>query len=680
MNILSKYKLISTLTLYFSLHIYANCSPIEFHIHPAGNDSWNGMSIEHNGVDTGPFSSIKKAITTIRSLKKNNAFPSDGIIINIHEGIYRPLEPITLTSIDSGSASAKIIYKAYNNQKVVLSGGIIIDNFKLVEDINKKLPKNTYIANLKKYNLKDLGNIGKVCKWPCDAGNNRLELYYDNQLMDLARWPNNIDNEHIPNSKKLPSNKNELQIITNNSSATLIRFKGSKPRDWKNDKNVWLFGAWYYHWADQHVKLETVDIHNNIISLKNPGHRFGYKENQPFFAYNLLSELDQQGEWFLDRKKQELYFLPPDKFDNANVEISILQSIIILDNVSNISFEGIIFEKTRGTAINIHKGNNNVIKNCVIRNTGSKGIEIRASNNSGIKGCEIFNTGNSAIHIESGNRIALTSGNNFVINNNIHNYARWITSYQPGISTGGVGAIIKNNEIHDAPNQAIWFKGNDHIISNNEIYNVCTNSNDAGAIYAGADWTMRGTVIKNNYFHDIVGLNNDSASGVYLDDMFSGTVVEGNLFNNVRRPIIIGGGRDNIIKNNIFIQPRTTISLDDRGLNSMKGAVHSGLKHRLSLVPYKSKPWIEKYPKLENIWEDNPGAPKGNIIEGNINIGKRWIAMRKEAAKYTIIRENFLDVDPTLFDATNSKFNITPEKFKSMYGYDLFPIRNNGIQ
>ena len=69
---------------------------------------------------------------------------------------------------------------------------------------------------------------------------------------------------------------------------------------------------------------------------------------------------------------------------------------------------------------------------------------------------------------------------------------------RPAVSLQGVGNRATCNLIDNAPHQAISFGGNEHLIEFNEIHSVCFESNDAGAIYSGRDWTMRGTVIRNN--------------------------------------------------------------------------------------------------------------------------------------------------------------------------------------
>ena len=104
------------------------------------------------------------------------------------------------------------------------------------------------------------------------------------------------------------------------------------------------------------------------------------------------------------------------------------------------------------------------------------------------------------------------------------------------------------------------------MIEFNEIHNVCYESNDAGAIYTGRNWTMRGTVIRNNYLHHISGFEGRGCVGVYLDDMFCGTEISGNLFYRVTRAAMIGGGRDCLVKNNLFVDCKPALHIDARAL------------------------------------------------------------------------------------------------------------------
>ena len=128
------------------------------------------------------------------------------------------------------------------------------------------------------------------------------------------------------------------------------------------------------------------------------------------------------------------------------------------------------------------------------------------------------------------------------------------------------------------------FRGNDHTLEFNEIHHVCLESNDAGAIYAGRDWTMRGTAIRYNYLHHIVGFRGKGCVGVYLDDMFCGTQIHGNLFHQVTRAAFLGGGRDCTVENNIFIDCRPALHIDARAMNWASYHVATTMTERLKAV------------------------------------------------------------------------------------------------
>src|SRR5690606_1001685 len=232
-------------------------------------------------------------------------------------------------------------------------------------------------------------------------------------------------------------------------------------------------------------------------------------------------------------------------------------------------------------------------------------------------------TGAGGIKINAGNRSTLTPAECFADNNDIHHIARIKRVYFPGISLNGVGNRAAHNLIKHLPHMARYFNGNDHIMEYNEIYDVCYESNDAGAIYAGRNWTMRGNIIRYNYLHDISGFEGKGCVGVYLDDAFSGVDIIGNVFNNVTRAMMIGGGRDNNVLNNIFIDCVPSLHVDARGLGWMHDHPEEWIKEEkekgtiLGTV-YNKPPYSTRYPKLVNIINDEPKAPKGNVISHNI--------------------------------------------------------------
>ena len=170
---------------------------------------------------------------------------------------------------------------------------------------------------------------------------------------------------------------------------------------------------------------------------------------------------------------------------------------------------------------------------------------------------------------------------------------------------------------------ASCFGGNDHQIVGNIFHDLVLDANDSGAIYAGRNWTYRGTVIASNYFYDITNrVDASSVRGVYLDDQLSGTEVQANVFNKVDEPILVGGGRDNVIRDNFAIASKgSPIRVDLRGLNWEADMVKQdgALRKGLAAVPYKEGVWAQRYPGLENILDDRLGAPVNNSFVDNLD-------------------------------------------------------------
>jgi hypothetical protein len=189
------------------------------------------------------------------------------------------------------------------------------------------------------------------------------------------------------------------------------------------------------------------------------------------------------------------------------------------------------------------------------------------------------------------------------------------------------------------------------LIEFNEIHHVCTESNDAGAIYTGRNWTMRGTIIRHNYLHHITGFRDRGCVGVYLDDMFCGTEISGNLFYKVTRAAFIGGGRDCIVKNNLFVDCNPSLHIDARALGWAHGHADMWIKEgrekgTLSGIRYKEPPYSQRYPKLVNILDDEPAAPQGNRVFCNVSFGGKWDGVHSSAREYQSIENNLVDVDP----------------------------------
>ena len=251
--------------------------------------------------------------------------------------------------------------------------------------------------------------------------------------------------------------------------------------------------------------------------------------------------------------------------------------------------------------------------------------------------------------------------------------------YRSGIQLTGVGNVARHNLVDNAPHMAIGFSGNDHVIELNEIHSVCFESNDAGAIYCGRNWSMRGNTVRFNYLHHIYGHEGKGCVGVYLDDQFSSASIFGNLFYKVPRAAFIGGGRDNSIENNIFVECSPAVHVDARGLGwAAKG--EEGLVKGLKSVPYQQEPWKSRFPQLLTLLEDPERmAPKGDLIARNVQWKGKWDEIDKKAAPFLTFTDNLLDVDPKFVDEAGMDFRLKDDSPAYALGFKKIPVEKMGL-
>jgi hypothetical protein len=302
------------------------------------------------------------------------------------------------------------------------------------------------------------------------------------------------------------------------------------------------------------------------------------------------------------------------------------KSIVEINKASNITFRNLTFTLGRYGAINLNNSNGITLSDLVIQNMGTFGIKATGVNNH-FQNLHIVDVGGTGITLSGGDRQSLTSSNNIIENCQIERVGRIQRTYNPAINIAGVGNVIRNCQISDLPHAAILFSGNDNLIAKNEIFHVCYETCDAGAIYTGRDWGCQGNVIKNNYIHDINSINKQEGGvhAVYLDDCASGITVKNNIICNIDAVgVFTGGGRDNIITGNIIVNcGSTAVYADARGSKSINQKINdsSNLKEKIEKFNYKSGIWSKKYPKLAAIFDngyEEAKLPYGTEVTDNV--------------------------------------------------------------
>ena len=403
----------------------------------------------------------------------------------------------------------------------------------------------------------------------------------------------------------------------------------------------------------------------------NPSGPFRYSAGSRYYALNILAELNQPGDYYIDRSKGLLYFWPPAPITTARTWLSSLSvNLVRLRNTSRVIIQGITFEGTRTDAIVIQGGSQNVVGGCIIRNIGQYGVKIQGGISNGVDGCDMYNIGEGGIKLEGGDKKTLMPANNFANNNHVHHYARIIRTYQPAIKVLGVGNWAAHNLVHDAPQQGLLFEGNDHVIEFNEFYNLLGEINDNGVIYTGDDLRDHGTVIRYNLFHDIqYGYQRFS---VYLDDSHSGSTVLGNIFWNAAVGVMLNGGNDNLIMNNLFLDCRfpCVIRPPNRNWKLLEG---------LRTVNPTQPPYSTRYPRMAKLLtEDIPNEFISNIAWPNKEpLPQSEFAGNK--TNYFNTSKNLVGIDPRVLNPAGFSFQLGKQSPAFAYGFEQIPFERIGL-
>lgn len=659
--------------IFLVLWVGSGAGAATFYVARDGDDAWSGTSADPNDRRTdGPFATLQRARDVIRALKRQDPPPRGGLTVEIRGGTYVLEEPFELSDEDSGTELAPIVYHTRDGEKVRLTGGKLVAGFKPVTDpailerLDESARGKVFQADLKALGIKDFG----------PAGGGGLELFFDDEPMTPARWPN----EGFTHVVELAAELDVDVRGTKGSTVGKFIFEGDRPKRWADEKDVWVHGYWFWDWSDQRHKVRSIDTETRVITIEPPYHGYGYRKGQWYYAFNILSEIDSPGEWYLDRESGVLYFWPPKPIESGRAVVSMLDSLVVVRDTAHVTLQGMTLEVVRGNAVTVHGGSNVRLDRCVVRNVGSNAVVVHGGKDIGVVNCHIHHAGRGGVRVSGGDRKTLTPAGHYVDNNHIHHYGRWDRVNHPAISLVGVGSRAAHNLIHDAPHMAIFFAGNDHLIELNEIHHVCLESNDAGAIYAGRDWTTRGTVIRHNFLHHITGFRGRGCMGVYLDDMFCGTRIAGNVFYQVTRAVFIGGGRDNVVENNLFVECAPALHLDARAMGWAGYIVGTIMTERLEAIPYKKPPWSKRYPKLVNILDQAPAEPRGNRIARNVFWKGRWDEFRKGAERFATFQDNLHDTDPGFVAPRRMNFQLRDDSpvYRKIPGFEKIPFEQIG--
>lgn len=188
----------------------------------------------------------------------------------------------------------------------------------------------------------------------------------------------------------------------------------------------------------------------------------------------------------------------------------------------------------------------------------------------------------------------------------------------PGIRVEGVGNTVRNCTVTDVPQNGINMVGPFNTIEGCTVIRAVQQCSDFGAIYVGG-YVRAGCIIRNNVVRDTNGTT--LRVGIYLDDMASGVLVEGNTVLNGGCGLHVGGGRFNVIRNNRFeaAPGGKSLRMDSRGSVWPGTYFPDMMARQLSWIDTSESAWAP-WPYLKAPVAESR-AVLGNVFEGNVFVG-----------------------------------------------------------
>lgn len=659
----------------------------DFHVAPDGNDT-------NPGTHAQPFATLERARDAIRAARKDGVLPKGGATVWIRGGDYILNQPLELGAADSGTADAPIVYRAQAGELVRLIGGRVVTGWKPVTD--QAVLARMDAAARDKVVQADLRSQGITQFAPLKAGPDwsdsepGMELFFAGKPATLARWPNGGFTKIADFPSGATPYRNSRGAVPDSSAEGRFVYEGDRPARWAAEKDVFLHGFWNFDWADQRLHVAKIDVAKREITLDpKPVHDYGFVKGKSYYAYNLLPELDEPGEWYLERDRGILYFWPPSDVGAGKPTVSVVPTLVVLRDVSHLTLRGLTFEMCQETAIKINGGSDVTVAASVVRNTGGYAIDVASGKHHRVIGCDLYDLGDGGVILCGGDRAELIPAGHVVENCHIHHYSRWNPILKPGVILGrmglgsaripDVGSRVAHCLIDNAPHLGVWALGNDHVVEYNEFHSLVYQSNDAEAFGYGFDFTYQNNVFRYNYVHDLSGLDGHGCKGVRIDDHSGGLLCFGNIFERVqpepgRGAVVLHGGRDSVVDNNLFVDCERAVAITECPL-----PLREMFLATLKTVPYTQSPWKERYPHLVNILEDEPGLPKNNQILRNVVWGGDLLRSSLDAAPYTTVKDNLTGRDPKIVRLPNGVPTLAEDSPAWDIGFKPIPAERIGL-
>ena len=238
----------------------------EFYVSPDGSD-------ENPGTKEAPFLTLERARDEMRAIKTRGPLPEGDMVVNILPGDYPVREPFQLTAEDSGTAQSPIVYRGAGAEPPRFNGGVRLSRFTLLEDaeVLARLPESAH-GHVWETDLAEAGvaDIIPFARGGFASGRGfrthpEMQLFVNGAPMTTARWPNDgfVQTGEAPGPLTLASWDKRP-----GAPHGVFQFDHERLTRWADEPNGWLYGYWYWDWADSYERIEGIDLEKReILSL-----------------------------------------------------------------------------------------------------------------------------------------------------------------------------------------------------------------------------------------------------------------------------------------------------------------------------------------------------------------------------------------------------------------------------
>lgn len=412
-----------------------------FYLSPTGSDTATGTSND-------PWRTLEKARDHIRTI----ATFTGNVVVVLQDGTYELTSPFTLTSADSGKDGFRVIYQADTRATPVISGGKVITGW---TDANSD---GIWEANVA-------------------AGNHSRQLYVNNTRATRARSVNGAG-------------------WSRNGTAGLYNAP-SGASTWANQQDIEL--AIHYRWKMYRAPVASISgtlatLESDYWDLAKLG-PFGIIDQTTHINWveNAFELLDAEGEWYLNRTTNKLYYKPRSGESMTGsgavtVVLPQLETLIEGTDVTNVTFNGLTFSHATWLHPNTNQGYVSIQSGAVLKDPNYITIEDAFDGLEAVPGNVRFThssyitfSNNTFKHLGgTGLELGRASQNNTIFQNTFED-----------ISASAI--TIGHLQDHHVASAALETK--DNLIDNNKIDSPSREYLDASGIFV---FYASGTVIINN--------------------------------------------------------------------------------------------------------------------------------------------------------------------------------------